>query len=756
VRNWIAPALLVAALSVPVLDSAVQLHYRDTGRFQYPSKQLVAERIHRGELPFWNPWSEAGESVTSQLDAALWHPTTLLYAVLPFDLAFKLQHLSALLVALWGMFALARRLGASRESAAVAAVGFCGSGYLVSMVSSNLLFALGLSALPLALERLLAFLQHRRPLALLGGAFALACCTLGGDVQAMLFGGYLGLAGAVFWGMHRGKTAQAFGLTALWGACALLICLPAVLPVLPRLAASSRAAGPAGLADDFALKPLRLAGVALPWAFDDRVEDGPASTYTEYLQGLEPNAFADSIALGVPLLLLAFASGKRGRPMLLAAGVLLVCACGGALWAGELLYAGLPGLRLFRYPEKLVAPATLLLCAAAALGAGEAAREPRKFARLALGAAALLLVLALAAPLLTPPGRTGDAALAAKLAVALRAACAVEGLLCALLALAARKPVWLAPICAAGSALALRGVIALAPIEALHGPFPLAQQLESESGPSAGRWRVYTEGNDVPSLPGLEPRIAMTTGGARALLPNYNLLARIESVVPYSALTDVDYDRAFRAAPRAMVLLFGARYVLRPATAGAVPGYSRGPYGIWEKRWPEEPRAFLLPCARSETEASAIARELARPGFDPHRAAFVRKKVDLPEACNGPTTVAAMTRPAPERISVEANAAAPSLLVIAEHFEAGWHATVDGASAEVLQVDLGAQGVVLPAGSHRVELRFSPPHLALGFALAMGCVLVLVLLELRARARSAPGVLPDAAPAASETSAPPR
>jgi hypothetical protein len=756
VRNWIAPALLIALLSAPVLDPAVQLYYRDTGRFQYPVKKILSEGLRRGELRFWNSWSEAGQSLTGQLDAALWHPTSLLYTVLPLDWAFKLQHLSALLLALLGMYALARRLSASREAAAAAAAAFCGSGFLVSMVSSNLLFALGLAAMPLALERLLAFLETRRPLTLLCGAAALASCTLGGDAQAMLFAGYIGLGGALRWGLRRGKAIEAFALTALWGTCALLLSLPAVLPVLPHFTNSSRSAGRLNPLDDFALRPLRLAGVALPWAFDDAVEEGQPSTYTEYLRGLEPDAFADSITLGIPVLLLAFASGKRGRPALLAAAALLVCACGEALGAGKPFFALLPGLQLFRYPEKLVAPATLLLCAAAALGADAATREPRKFARIALGVAALLAALALAAPFLTPHGRTGATDLAARFAFKLRASCMVEALLCALLAFAVRRPVWLAPLCALASFLAIRGVIAVAPIEALQGPFPLAAQLESLDGKSSGRWRIFTEGDTVFQLADVDPRIAMTVGGTRSLLPNYNLLAGIESVVPYSALFDLDYGRAWSEAPRAMVLLFGVRFVLRPPQTAELPGYTRGPYGILEKRWPEQPRAFLLPCARIEHDPANLARELARPAFDPHHAAYLRKPVALPESCATAAVPVEVSRPKPEEMSFDVSAAAPSLLIVAEHFEAGWRALVDGVPAEVLQVDLCAQGLVLPAGAHRVEMRFSPPYLGPGFLLALLCAATLLLLDFRfrARARSGPDALPAAAPAASETSAP--
>jgi hypothetical protein len=44
VRNWLAPALLIAALAAPALDPSLQFHFRDTGRFEYPVKQLLSDR----------------------------------------------------------------------------------------------------------------------------------------------------------------------------------------------------------------------------------------------------------------------------------------------------------------------------------------------------------------------------------------------------------------------------------------------------------------------------------------------------------------------------------------------------------------------------------------------------------------------------------------------------------------------------------------------------------------------------------------
>jgi hypothetical protein len=66
------------------------------------------------------------------------------------------------------------------------------------------------------------------------------------------------------------------------------------------------------------------------------------------------------------------------------------------------------------------------------------------------------------------------------------------------------------------------------------------------------------------------------------------------------------------------------------------------------------------------------------------------------------------------------------VLVLAQSWDPGWSATVNGERAEVLRVNLGFQGVVVPGGKAVVVLRYREPGLVLGFGvtvLALGvCV----------------------------------
>ena len=86
---------------------------------------------------------------------------------------------------------------------------------------------------------------------------------------------------------------------------------------------------------------------------------------------------------------------------------------------------------------------------------------------------------------------------------------------------------------------------------------------------------------------------------------------------------------------------------------------------------------------------------------------------------------AQLQRDSPERMRIVLRAPGRRLLVVSEHFDPGWRARVDGASAPVLRVDLCALGVEVPAGAREVKLQFLPRGLVAG---AIACAVTLALL----------------------------
>ena len=811
-RTW--PALLVAALllalALPLLDPGVQLYDRDTGRCEYPFKHELAARLAQHQFPLWVPWTEGGTSLLAQLTPAVFHPATLLFLVFPFDLGFKLDHLLALALAAVGAWLLARKLGADAWGAAAAAAGLAGSGWMVSMAASNVHFAYGAAATPLALFGLLALDERPTPLRLLGGAFALALAILAGEPQSAVFAVLLG-ALLVFSraartsraALTRARLARSLGLLAAWASCALLLAAPAALPAFLRLRESNRTSS-TGATALFSLPPARLAGLLLPWAFDDTSEqlspEQGRTPYQEFLARESSVPFSTSIALGAPLLLCALAPGRRrARALWLGALVCLAAALGPRLGLDPLLQFLVPPLRLFRFAEKWLAPATLLLALAGGLGLSRAlgeedssgaadATDPyhlrpapgagpndaprdgsvaraRLLWRCALALAALLglafvLVRLFGESLraaLVAHGSTHAPVAAALFSDALGAALGAESLLALAIAAAAALKLHGSPrlgrlsaplaalACALSAWLCSSSLLFTAPVELLHGPFPLAEELRARDPGEAPR--IDSDPDHALSLGDANWRLGLQAWTAGALATQFNGLAGVESVAVYSSLGDRDYLDAWHAAPAAMTSLFAVRFQLRSPWALSVDearanGFAPTATGMWLRERAPEPRAFLLGCAQALERAAGL-RALGRPSFDPRREAVLREEDAaalraLDCAKDSTLGTAGLARPRPEQIEATIDAARPALLVLSEHFDPGWSVSLDGrAPTPALQLDRAALGALVPAGHHALSFRFLPRGLLAGLALAAALVLALLGAALKPALRRA-------------------
>jgi hypothetical protein len=124
------------------------------------------------------------------------------------------------------------------------------------------------------------------------------------------------------------------------------------------------------------------------------------------------------------------------------------------------------------------------------------------------------------------------------------------------------------------------------------------------------------------------------------------------------------------------------------------------------------PRAWLV----SEVEAVDGEEALRRirgegeKDFDPRRTALVEDApAELPQVAGGATpqgAAARVTTYEPTRLIVETDATTPTLLVVSELFYPGWEATVDGRPERIRLTDYLLRGVAVPAGRHRVEMRY--------------------------------------------------
>jgi hypothetical protein len=179
----------------------------------------------------------------------------------------------------------------------------------------------------------------------------------------------------------------------------------------------------------------------------------------------------------------------------------------------------------------------------------------------------------------------------------------------------------------------------------------------------------------------------------------------------------------------------GARAVSLPRAVTARRGASIGAI------------AWLVPEALPMTDAEA--REAIRSGrlpdgreFDPYRTALLE------------ASGAAMNFSGPEAghvrvedwsngtLVVDVTSPSDAFLVMAESAYPGWHATIDDRSVPVETANVAFQGVRVPAGQHRVVLRYFPRSLMLGAGVALAALIVLAFVLAgpgRSRRANSPG-----------------
>jgi hypothetical protein len=130
--------------------------------------------------------------------------------------------------------------------------------------------------------------------------------------------------------------------------------------------------------------------------------------------------------------------------------------------------------------------------------------------------------------------------------------------------------------------------------------------------------------------------------------------------------------------------------------------------------------------------------------FDPSRTALLEIQPQelpaLPGGALSPTSVARLIIYESNRLVIETSTDAPALLVVSEVSYPGWVATVDGIKTTLYTTDFLLRGVAVPAGTHRVEMRYTAPAARNGAFISLATLLVLFALGIyssKARRRRA-------------------
>lgn len=206
------------------LESRASAIATDVFRQQLPWVSLVVDEIRAGRWPLWNPYNFSGMPLLANLQSHVFHPTTLLFLLLPLIPAWVIFVVSVPMVAGISMYLFLREHNRSISASLLGTVGWMGASFIILWLPWGFI-PYGIVILPLLLWCIEKLLKDNRWWVL----FVLLLFTeiVSGYVQLVLYtlmvvGAY---SGFVFFrvGMHRGKLillvvlafVVSFGLSAI-------------------------------------------------------------------------------------------------------------------------------------------------------------------------------------------------------------------------------------------------------------------------------------------------------------------------------------------------------------------------------------------------------------------------------------------------------------------------------------------------------------------------------------------------------------
>ena len=177
--RWIVPLVIIApvvAIFAPVLFSDRSFAFRDGAHFYHPLFQWITQEWGHGRIPLWNPQENCGLPVLADATSSIFYPGKLIFILpLPFAWLYKVYIVGHVVLAAASMYACARRLNASEQSAALAAIAYACGGNVVFQYC-NVVFLVGAAWLPaalLAIELIVPCPSWSAP-----ASFALAMATI--------------------------------------------------------------------------------------------------------------------------------------------------------------------------------------------------------------------------------------------------------------------------------------------------------------------------------------------------------------------------------------------------------------------------------------------------------------------------------------------------------------------------------------------------------------------------------------------------
>jgi hypothetical protein len=119
---------------LPALRNHLVLSPDDGVIFNVPLRAVVANLIHAGYVPLWNPYMFSGMPLFGAAQAGVLFPLNWFYLLFSIPVATNLMMLSTYMLAALGAYLYARRSGQSEAGAALTSLVWQGSGFLIGQI----------------------------------------------------------------------------------------------------------------------------------------------------------------------------------------------------------------------------------------------------------------------------------------------------------------------------------------------------------------------------------------------------------------------------------------------------------------------------------------------------------------------------------------------------------------------------------------------------------------------------------------------
>jgi hypothetical protein len=753
-NTTIALLILLAVVFAAYADILVMgrgLYLNDLTSYHFPMKRIVREVIAHGEFPFWNRFYSGGQPLAANPAYEVFYPPQWLLYVLPFAWAFQLHIVLHFFLAAVAMFFLLRDLEVRPPAALFGALAFVlGGPYLSLSTRLPLLFAM--SWMPLVLLCVRRTILRRTAGAFTAAVFSAAMQLIIGEPTVVIqtwaiIGGY-GIYTIA--GEKKMRPVVVRRIVLALAAVAVGAALVAAVQLVPGLdhARDSVRSRPFEFVyvSNWSTPFVRIFEVFLPDLFRHVADSAGAAAITT-MYPYRADAFLAEIYVGLLVVVLALAgiiNRLRGWGAALTGVVFSVIAAAGDHTPLLRILYEVHLVRALRYPEKFLLSGAVVLAVWAAVVLDRLIEGDRRLFSGALLISGVWFVLSLF--LLSTSSDNGLGARSYFGLNVLRAA-----IVCGLFLFGRKRHglAWagvLVAVLAGDLWLATARIVPRMPSRYFDTP-PIAAQLP----PPSHEWRIY-------HVAGWETFDNAAIGGAyfqdagapafwwmfrNGMFPDvasaYGYEMALENDIDLTSLVATDdFREALKAARKSLVpgaedpylrmSNVGAQLRFRPVIAGveqAIKENAERVTPVEVVRGPTAPRYWFAGRLEQIRDAGDFRDAVARNRDD---SAVAYSPIPSFHPAAGEVLSAAESANT-ARIAVRT--AGTAFLVTSVTGHKYWSASIDDKPAKLVSVNLAYQGMVVPAGSHVIRMRYSNPLVELGGAISLITVMSLLAYKRR-------------------------